>query len=177
MRVLVSVASRHGATWELGECVAKVLSERGHAVEMAAPEEVTALDGIDAVVLGSAVYLAHWMPAARELAHRLGAELAGRPVWLFSSGLATQPASGANSPNEIQELRERLGALGHRAFRGRLDRSLLSFTERAAIAGARAREGDHRDFAAVERWAGTIADALDAAVPHGVVARPEPAQA
>lgn len=179
MRVLVTVASRHGATWEIGECVAKVLSERGYAVEMAPPEDVTSLAGIDSVVVGSAVYLAHWMPTARDLVGRLGEQLAARRVWLFSSGLATQPASGANSPNEIQALRERLGAVGHRAFRGRLDRSLLSFTERAAIAGARAREGDHRDFAAVQRWAGQIADELDTAAPavRRDASRPEPAQA
>ena len=62
MRVLVTVASRHGATWEIGEVIAEVLADRGLDVETRTPEDVVTLDGVDAVVLGSAVYLAHWMP-------------------------------------------------------------------------------------------------------------------
>lgn len=166
MRVLVTVASRHGATWEIGEVIADVLAARGLDVETRVPEDVTTLDGVDAVVLGSAVYLAHWMPAARDLADRQTRELRERPVWLFSSGLAVQPAASANSPHELLALRDQLGARGHRSFRGRLDRSLLTFTERAAIAGARAREGDHRDMDAVRAWAAEVADDL--------LAHPEP---
>lgn len=160
MRILVTIASRHGGTWGIGEVVAQTLRERGHDVTMTPPDDVTDLDDVDAVVLGSAVYVAHWMPAARDLADRLADELAARPVWLLSSGLATQPAASANSPHEIRALADRVGARGHRSFHGRLDRSVLSFTERATISAARAREGDHRDMAAVARWAGEIADAL-----------------
>ncbi|QCB93103.1 flavodoxin domain-containing protein [Cellulomonas shaoxiangyii] len=160
MRILLAVASRHHGTWEMGEVAADVLRTRGHEVVQRAPEDVEDLDGYDAVLLGSAVYTAHWLPAARELTHRCGEELLARPVWLFSSGLATQPANAANSPLEIRALCERIGARGHRSFRGRLDRAALSFAERAIIAGGRAREGDHRDMAAVAAWAGEVADAL-----------------
>ncbi|HEY0119795.1 MAG TPA: flavodoxin domain-containing protein [Cellulomonas sp.] len=162
MRVLVVVASRHGATWEIGEVVADALTSRGHLVDQRAPEDVESLEGYEAVVLGSAVYLAHWMPSAREFADRFTEQLERVPVWMFSSGLATQPAASANSPHELMALRNRIGARGHRAFRGRLDRALLTFAERAAIAGARAREGDHRDMAAVRAWAVGVADDLTA---------------
>ncbi len=160
MKVLVVVASRHGATWEIGEVVADAIASRGNLVDRSAPEDVTTIDGYDAVVLGSAVYLAHWMPAARDFADRFAEQLRAMPVWLFSSGLATQPAAAANSPQELMALRDRIGARGHRSFRGRLDRQALSFAERAAIAGARAREGDHRDLAAVRAWAIGVADDL-----------------
>lgn len=156
MDVLVAVASRHGATWEIGEAVAAVLRENGHRALVRAPEDVVDADEADAVVLGSAVYLGHWLPAARELAERLVDTLHGKPVWLFSSGLATQPAAAANSPHEIANLVEALDARGHRSFRGRLDLELLSFAERAHIAAGRARAGDHRDFAAVAAWATEI---------------------
>ncbi|MCC2335735.1 flavodoxin domain-containing protein [Cellulomonas wangsupingiae] len=162
MRILLAVASRHQGTWEIGDVVAQRLRARGHEVDQSAPEDVTTVAQHDAVVLGSAVYTAHWLPAARDLADRCAQELRARPVWTFSSGLATQPANSANSPLEVAALCERIGARGHRSFRGRLDRSVLSFTERAIIAGGRAREGDHRDMEAVAAWADTIADALDA---------------
>ncbi len=160
MRVLVTVASRHGATAEIGSVIGRVLADAGHLVAECAPEDVETLDEVDAVVLGSAVYTAHWLPAAREFAKRWQDELRTRQVWLFSSGLATQPAASANSPHELLALKERIGALGHRSFAGRLQRSELAFAERALIAGARAKEGDHRDFAAVAAWAGEIAAQL-----------------
>ena len=166
MRILVVVASRHGGTWEIGEVVADALASRGHVVDQRAPEDVASVEGYDAVVLGSAVYLAHWMMAAREFADRFAEQLASVPVWMFSSGLATQPAAAANSPHELMALRTLIGARGHRTFRGRLDRALLTFAERAAIAGARAREGDHRDLVAVRAWALQVADDLEA---HPVV--------
>lgn len=160
MRVLVAVASRHGATREIGEAIADVLVARGHEATVRDVEEVESTLGYDALVLGSAVYVGHWMPAARELADRLAPEVEHKDVFLFSSGLSTQPAAAANSPHEIADLVLRLGAHNHRSFRGKLDRSVLTFTERATIAGARAREGDHRNFDLIRAWAAEVADVL-----------------
>jgi menaquinone-dependent protoporphyrinogen oxidase len=157
MDVLIAVASRHGSTREIGEAVAAVLRDNGHRTVVRAPEDVANADDADAVILGSAVYLGHWLPAARDLGERLVGTTHGKPVWLFSSGLATQPAQSANSPHEIAALVEALDARGHRSFRGRLDLELLSFAERSHIAAGRARAGDHRDFDAVARWATDIA--------------------
>ncbi len=165
MRILVTVASRHGATAEIGSAVADVLRADGHSVDEMAPDEVADVTPYDAVVLGSAVYTAHWLPAAREFGSRFAPDLRHRVVWVFSSGLATQPAASANSPHELLALMQDVGALGHRAFAGRLQRSELAFAERALIAGARAKEGDHRDFDAVRGWAGQIAEHLRALAP------------
>lgn len=160
MKILVTAASRHGATQEIGAVVAQALRDAGHEVVERAPSDVRGLEGVGAVVLGSAVYTAHWIPEARDLAVRLREELRARPVWLFSSGLATQPAASANSPHEVARLRDDIGAIAHRSFAGRLDRSVLSFTERTIIAGARAREGDHRDLDSVRAWGEQIAAEL-----------------
>jgi menaquinone-dependent protoporphyrinogen oxidase len=161
MRVLVTVASRHGGTREIGARIAAELRSRGHEADVLDPENVESIDGYGAVVLGSAVYSAHWMASAREFAQRFEAELVPIPVWLFSSGLATAPAAAANSPAETLALMGAIGASGHRAFGGQLDRGVLNFAERAIIAAARGKEGDHRDLAAVDEWARQIADQLD----------------
>jgi len=162
MRVLVAVASRHGGTREIGSLVAAELRTRGYDADVLDPESVESIDAYGAVVIGSAVYSAHWMPAAREFAKRFEAELLARPVWLFSSGLATAPAAAANSPAETLALMQAIGATNHRAFGGQLDRGVLNFAERAIIAAARGKEGDHRDLVAVVEWAREIADRLDA---------------
>jgi menaquinone-dependent protoporphyrinogen oxidase len=87
MKVLVTAASKHGATAEIGATIGEVLGgEQGLDATVVPPEEVAAVDGYDAVVLGSAVYAGHWMAAAKELVDRAGSALAGKPVWLFSSG-------------------------------------------------------------------------------------------
>ena len=71
MQILVTVASRHGATAEIGSAIADALRADGHVVDELAPEDVVDVAAYDAVVLGSAVYTAHWLPAARDLAARL----------------------------------------------------------------------------------------------------------
>jgi menaquinone-dependent protoporphyrinogen oxidase len=87
MKVLVTAASKHGATAEIVATIGEVLGgEQGLDATVVPPEEVSAVDGYDAVVLGSAVYAGHWMAAAKELVDRAGSALAGKPVWLFSSG-------------------------------------------------------------------------------------------
>jgi menaquinone-dependent protoporphyrinogen oxidase len=160
VRVLIAVASRHGGTWGIGERVADVLRASGHEVDLVEPENAPDADGYDALVLGSAVYTGHWLPAAREFGERVARGDVPAHVWLFSSGLATQPAAAANSPHELASLVDDLRAQGHRSFRGRLDVRALSFAERAIIAGARARAGDHRNFEVITRWAQEIAESL-----------------
>ena len=89
MKVLVSAASKHGATAEIGDRIAAALRDAlpaGTDVDVVAAENVTTVDGYEAVVLGSAVYMGRWLDSARRLAETHAAELSTRPVWLFSSG-------------------------------------------------------------------------------------------
>lgn len=92
VRVLVSAASRHGATTEIAEAIGRSLSGEGFAVTVLPPGQVRSLEDYHAVVLGSAVYTGHWLGPARDLASRCRDSLAARPVWLFSSGPVGDPA-------------------------------------------------------------------------------------
>jgi menaquinone-dependent protoporphyrinogen oxidase len=160
MTVLVNAASKHGSTTEIAETIARVLRERGLAVDVRAAENVTMVDGYDAVVLGSAVYAGHWMQPARRLVDSEATALRRRPVWLFSSGPIGDPPKPGEDPVDVTALREASGAREHRVFPGRLDRHHLGFAEKAVVLAVRAPEGDFRDWSAVEAWAAGIADAL-----------------
>ena len=92
MRVLVTAATKYGATAEVAQMIAEVLADRGLEPTVVPPEQVEGVDGYDAVVLGSAVYAGHWRKPARELVNRCGTALAERPVWLFSSGPVGDPS-------------------------------------------------------------------------------------
>ena len=91
MRVLVTAATKYGATTEIAQAIAETLGEHGLEATILPPEQVEGVDGYDAVVLGSAVYAGHWLEPARELVERHAAALAGLPVWLFSSGPVGDP--------------------------------------------------------------------------------------
>jgi menaquinone-dependent protoporphyrinogen oxidase len=166
MRVLVSAASKHGATAEIAERIGAVLrrslAQRDPEVEVVVrpAHEVGRLDGFDAFVLGSAVYMGHWLEAARDLVRRNAETLTGRPVWLFSSGPIGDPPRPDEQPVDVGEATAATRARDHRLFAGRLDKQRLGFGERAMVLAFRAPEGDFRDWAAIEAWAGGIADVL-----------------
>jgi len=159
MTVLVTAASKHGSTFEIAGAIARALDRHGVQTELRNIDEVRKLDGFDAVVLGSAVYMGHWLEPARKFVERHGEELAERKTWLFSSG----PVEVRHAPKEaeavcdVDEIVAATKAAEHRLFAGKLDKSVLSFPERAAIRAVGAREGDHRDWDEIESWAGEIA--------------------
>jgi menaquinone-dependent protoporphyrinogen oxidase len=165
MKVLISVASRHGATDQIARRLADTLSGEGFEVELLPPERVESLDGYAAAVLGSAVYFGRWMIPARQLAGRLGEEFKTRPVWLFSSGPIGDPPRPGQEPADAPLLRAATGAREHRVFNGRLERKGLSPVERVAVAALRVPDQDNRDWTGITAWAQEIAAALKPAKP------------
>jgi menaquinone-dependent protoporphyrinogen oxidase len=164
-RVLVSAASLHGATAEIAQAIGQVLSEQGLAVAVIPPGDVGGLDGYDAVVIGSAVYMGHWLDPAKELVNRFRDALTGRPVWLFSSGPVGKPSSKLaqsmdQDPADLPGMVEATRARDHRRFAGKLDRKHLSLPQRASLLVFRGLEGDFRDWDDVRQWAEGIARQL-----------------
>ncbi|MEQ4306307.1 flavodoxin domain-containing protein [Plantactinospora sp. B6F1] len=156
------MASRHGATAEVAERIGIAIRAAlpSATVDVRAAGQVTTVDGYDAVVLGSAVYAGCWLGPARDLVVRHGAALAGVPVWLFSSGPVGDPPRSDEDPAEAAEFVAAIGAREHVVFAGKLDRHRLGFAERAVTAVVRAPRGDFRDWAAIDAWAGGIAETL-----------------
>jgi menaquinone-dependent protoporphyrinogen oxidase len=159
VRVLVTAASRHGATHEIAEAIAAGLERRGVDAQLLRAEDLTTLDGYDAYVIGSAVYIGRWLDRARELVEAHTEPLASRPVWLFSSGPLGPPENlkPEGDPVDVGALIDATDAVEHRVFAGRLDRKLLSLPEKALVVAVRAPEGDFRDWQAVDAFADGIA--------------------
>ena len=165
MPVLVTAATRNGATGEIARVIGAALIERGVPAVVLAPEEVRDIGGYDAVVLGSAVYSGHWLPAAMTLVDRGSGAWAGRPVWLFSSGPVGDPDRSLTrkmgaEPVDLPKVRAATGAREHRMFGGKLDRNTLPFAQRMALSLFRGMQGDFRDWDAIRAWSATIADAV-----------------
>lgn len=171
MTVLVSAATKHGATLEIAEAIAAGLERRGVAAQAHDAASVQSLDGYGALVLGSGVYAGHWLAPARDLVERGFPGAAGRPVWLFSSGpLGSPDPKPEGDPVDVAALLEATSARAHRVFAGRLERERLGFAERAIVRALRAPEGDFRDWDAIDAYAGEIAAAVsagEATAPNG----------
>ena len=162
MKVLVSVASRHGASFEIAEEISAILAGAGFQTAVLPPDAVTSLDGYDAVILGSSVYVGHWMDAAVNLVERFSKEITAIPVWLFSSGPVGHEPKPDDEPVDVADLVAATGARGHRVFAGQVDRSRLGLGEKVLLTAVRAPEGDFRPWDEIRAWAGEIATALRA---------------
>jgi len=151
-RVLVTFGSKHGATAEIADVLAETLCACGLDVDCVEAGDVESLDGYDAVVLGSAVYMRRWRREARRFIHQFGPELAQRPFWVFSSGpvgdLSEVNPAWLEPPKTIAAA-ERLGAREHVVFGGRSESKSLPEALR-----------DQRDWGEIRTWARRIAAAL-----------------
>jgi len=162
MTVLVTAASRHGATSEIAVAIARVLGSRGLDADVRRADDVRELEGYDAVVLGSAVYAGKWLEPARRLVEEHGDELAARPTWLFSSGpLGEPPRPAPRAAVDVDAIAAATRAREHRLFAGRLDRGRLGLGERVVARAVHAPEGDFRDWGEIEAWADDIAATLE----------------
>ena len=165
MKVLVTAASKHGATAEIAGAIGDGLRRRGLEVAVVPAEQAGSLSGYDAVVLGSAVYGGHWLEPALALADRSAAALRSHPVWLFSSGPVGDPERKLAQkmeadPVELPRLRATVHPREHRIFAGRLQRKNLPLLQRASLSIFRGLEGDFRDWEKIDAWAAEIAASL-----------------
>jgi menaquinone-dependent protoporphyrinogen oxidase len=161
MNVLVAYASRHGSTRDIAQRIVLRLADHGHEVTARdiEEEEDGSPGGFDAVILGSAVYMGHWIKSARKYLDAHLDQLADRPLYVFSSGPVIRDEH-AEEPAEIAELIARLGPVEHVLFGGKLDSDELNFGEKLVVKMIGAEDDDVRDFEVIDRWADAVAEAL-----------------
>lgn len=161
MKVLVCTAGKHGATAQIGGAIAEALSGNGVPADVRSPEQVTDLEGYDALVLGSAVYMGRWLRSARDLVDRVSGQLDGRPVWLFSSGpVGDSGRGGSKSPVDVAAIEKATEAREHHVFGGKLERAQVGFLERAIMTAMHAADRDDRDWDEIAAWGEHVAGQL-----------------
>ena len=104
--------------------------------------------------------------SGRRVVTRHAAELAARPVWLYSSGPIPRPDAKADysrDRREGDEIANAIRARERRLFFGKLDRERLSLLERCPVRMAKLPDGDFRPWEEIKTWAAGIADALQSA--------------
>ena len=166
MTVLVAYASKRGSTAEIAETIAATLRREGLGVCLERCEDVRSLDGYDAVVLGSAVYMKRWRGDARNFLKKHRKSLRQMPFWVFSSGPVGDPAEDNpdwNEPPKLIDKIEELGGKDHTVFGGCLPTEPKGFMEKAMVQGVPSEYRDRRDWTQIRDWAHQIASQLVAA--------------
>ena len=166
-QVLVAFGTKYGATAEIAEKIGEVLREAGLPTDVLPADRVGDLSAYKAVVLGSAVYIGQWRKEAAKYLTAHEAALAGRPVWLFSSGPTgegdpVELVQGWRFPAKLQPVADRIQPRDVALFHGASDPDKLSFFHKWMLKNVKAPIGDFRDWAAITAWATGIADALKA---------------
>ena len=164
MRVLVTWGSKLGGTKGIAQMVAEELERHGVEVALMPAEWGLTLRGYDAVIVGGALYASRWHKSARRFVTGNVVALRRVPVWMFSSGPLDDSADRESIPpvREVAAMMERVGALGHVTFGGRLPADAKGFP---ASAMAKKRAGDWRNPEKVRAWAAEVAEALPRARP------------
>lgn len=165
VKMLVTFASEHGATAEIAQMIARTLRRQGIEVIARRVEEVRELNGVDGVVFGSAIYLGHWSQKGVDFLTVHADRLETLPTWLFSSGPTGTGdpltlVNGAVIPDELLPLVQQIRPADVVVFHGKIDLRRLPDSERAVIKATGVPRGDFRDWEAIRKWAGEIADAM-----------------
>jgi len=189
-KVLVVYGSRHRGTRGIAERIRDVLRTEGLDAVVSPADLAGDVRSVDAVVVGSGVYMGSWLKEAIDFLERNQAALAARPVWLFSSGplrgssagkrdegkdpieVALGPADGPGSGGrkKIAELSATIRPRDHRVFYGAYDpkdppRVLAERLVRLApMSKGLLPPGDYREWPVIEAWAKEIAGQLQPVV-------------
>lgn len=160
--VLVAYATRHEATRAMAATIVEVLRGAGIAARLEAIDAVGDLRAFRAAVIGCCVFAGEWMPDARPFLVAHERQLEAIPTWLFASGPAEPLPHGATVevPPELVSVIERIGPRDVALFAGSLQPHHLGAGLRILARLSRSSFTEHRDWSAVERWAGHIAEEL-----------------
>ena len=171
-QILVAYSTVYGSTREVAEAVAASLRERGLAVDVQAARDVRALDGYNAVVLGTALRIGHWYKDTGAFLTRHREALGALPVAVFALGPLSGPADEAGwkacratLDREIAKT-PWLKPVAVELFGGKYDPAGLNFVDKlltrppaSPLHGLAA--ADVRDFPTIRAWASDLAAQLE----------------
>jgi menaquinone-dependent protoporphyrinogen oxidase len=161
--VLIAYATKHGSTKEVADAIAERLGARGIAVFTRPAREVTDLDGYEAVVVGSAIYMGRLHTDARDFLHRFERRLAVLPVAVFAMGpRTTTDEEVASSRDQLEAALAKLPRLAPcttAIFGGVFDPDQHHFPLNRLPAS------DVRDWSAIRAWGDEVAACVSPRTP------------
>lgn len=164
--ILVTYASKYGATKDIAEKVGQVLRQAGFQVDILPVKDVHDLTPYRVVVMGCAVYIGKWLKEIGDFLNGNEKSLTERQLWLFSSGPtgggdAVDLLDGWQFPSDQQPIIDRIRPRATAVFHGYINPEKVNFIEKWAIKSLVKKPfGDFRNWDAITSWATSIADTL-----------------
>jgi menaquinone-dependent protoporphyrinogen oxidase len=164
-KILVTYASRAGSTAGVAEAIGKTLTENGAQVDVLSMKEVNDLSQYRAVVAGSAIRGAKWLPEAMQFMQTHQSALAQKPFASFMVCITLAMSNGekyrGGLTDWLKPIRDLVRPVSEGYFAGTLDFSKLPITPntllmRVAVALGVFPLGDHRNWNAIRAWAGDL---------------------
>jgi menaquinone-dependent protoporphyrinogen oxidase len=155
-KVLIAYASRCGSTGEVADAIGRALCAAGTAVDVRQVKDVSDLSTYRAVILGSAVYRFNLLPEAVKFVKANREVLSQMPLAYFVVCGTLQedtPEKREKAAAFLTPLREMVQPVDEGLFAGRIDYSKVSFLEQLIVRVLGSKEGDWRDWDAIQTWA------------------------
>jgi len=167
-QVLVAYGTRYGSTREVAETVAATLGEQGVGTDVKQAREVRSLDGCDAVVLGTPLYMGALHKDVRALLEKHRAALEETPFAVFALGPIKADDGLDGSREQLFTALAKLPVPTPAAtavFVGAYDPARLGFKDRMIAAlPASPLHGEtahaERDWETIRGWSGDLAGRL-----------------
>jgi len=152
----VTYATRAGSTFEVAEQVAEVLRAAGATVDVKPVPAVHEVKGYDAVIVGSAIRMGHWLPEAVAFVQAHRETLSHIPTAYFLvSGLLRDDTPGMRRKvlAFLDPVRTILEPTSIGLFAGKMDYSKMDSLDRSIAEAVSSSEGDWRNWEAIRGWA------------------------
>lgn len=165
MKILVTYASKHGATAEIAEFIAGVMRKKPHEVDCLEIKQVENLQAYDGILIGTAIYAGMWMGDVIKFLREHESTLARKRVWVFASGPVGEGEpetllDGDFIPANARILLEAINPDEIVLFHGKVDFEKLAWAERLILRAIGTPVGDYRDMEAIQAWAAKVAKEL-----------------
>jgi len=169
-KILVTYASRTGWTTGVAEAIGKTLAEHGAQVDVLPMRAVENLKGYDAVIAGSGINGASWLPEALDFVRANQTELQRKPFAAFlvcmtlailahgaSAGVKNGEQYRAHVATWLDPVSALVKPVSKGLFAGGLDISKVPTLKdrlgfRLSVLFGVWKEGDHRDWDAIREW-------------------------
>ncbi len=164
--ILVTYASKYGATKEIAEKIGEGLQQSGEHVDVFPVGMVKDLTCYNVIVLGSAIYIGKWPNEVVRFIQANEKSLADRSFWLFSSGPSGEGdpielVDGKRVPAALQATINRIHPRDITVFHGNINLEKINAIEKWAVKSVVKKPfGDFRDWNAIAKWTTTIAEAV-----------------